>query len=140
MTMRRFTLGLISAAVLAAPAITPALAADGIYIPLFTYRTGAFADSGTPIANGLNDYFQLLNTRDGGIKGLIKLPPSGGLTIACFCWRNRSARAPTRTQMEMSFDRQGKNNDSGRDDPKQEIDVYHHDSKSRSEISDCARR
>ncbi len=69
MTIRRITLGLISAAVLAAPTIGLAQS-DGIYIPLLTYRTGGFADSGTPIANGLNDYFQLLNARDGGINGV----------------------------------------------------------------------
>ena len=29
-----------------------------------------FADSGTPIANGMSDYFALLNKRDGGINGV----------------------------------------------------------------------
>ena len=70
MNLKRLSLGLLAAAVLAAPALESAQAEDGIYIPLLTYRTGAFADSGTPIANGLSDYFQLLNTRDGGINGV----------------------------------------------------------------------
>ncbi|RMD63138.1 MAG: ABC transporter permease [Alphaproteobacteria bacterium] len=71
MTFKRSALGLIAAAAIVAPTIGAAQAAqDGIYIPLLTYRTGPFADSGTPIANGLNDYFQLLNTRDGGINGV----------------------------------------------------------------------
>ena len=34
-----------------------------------TYRTGPFANSGIPIANGLHDYFNMLNARDGGIGG-----------------------------------------------------------------------
>ncbi len=48
----------------------PALAQDSIYIPLFTYRTGPFAASGTAIANGMHDYLTLLNERDGGIGGV----------------------------------------------------------------------
>jgi len=46
-----------------------AVAQEGTYIPLFTYRTGPFSNSGIPIANGLHDYFALLNARDGGIGG-----------------------------------------------------------------------
>ena len=41
-----------------------------IYVPLLTYRTGAFANSGIPIANGMNDYLSMLNERDGGIGGV----------------------------------------------------------------------
>jgi branched-chain amino acid transport system substrate-binding protein len=48
----------------------PAQAQDSIYVPLFTYRTGPFAASGTAIANGMHDYLTLLNTRDGGIGGV----------------------------------------------------------------------
>ena len=51
-------------------AVTDARAQDSIYVPLMTYRTGPFAGSGTPIANGLHDYFTLLNERDGGIGGV----------------------------------------------------------------------
>lgn len=47
-----------------------AAAADGNYVPLLTYRTGAFAGSGTHIANGMYDYLQMLNERDGGIGGV----------------------------------------------------------------------
>jgi len=39
------------------------------FIPLFTYRTGPFANSGIPIANGMHDYLSMLNARDGGING-----------------------------------------------------------------------
>ena len=48
----------------------PAVAQDSIYVPLLTYRTGPFAGSGIPIANGMNDYLQMLNERDGGIGGV----------------------------------------------------------------------
>ena len=45
-------------------------AQQGIYIPLFSYRTGPFAGSGIPIANGMHDYLEMLNERDGGIGGV----------------------------------------------------------------------
>ena len=49
---------------------TQAQAQDSIYVPLLTYRTGPFAGSGIPIANGMNDYLAMLNERDGGIGGV----------------------------------------------------------------------
>jgi branched-chain amino acid transport system substrate-binding protein len=52
-----------------APAMT-ARAQDRIYVPLMTYRTGPFAASGIPIANGMHDYLAMLNARDGGIGGV----------------------------------------------------------------------
>ncbi len=63
-------LGCAMALALAAPAATSALADDSIYVPLFTYRTGPFAGSGTPIADGMHDYLAMLNARDGGIGGV----------------------------------------------------------------------
>ncbi len=36
----------------------------------FAYRTGPFAGSGIPIANGMRDYLAMLNERDGGIGGV----------------------------------------------------------------------
>lgn len=67
--------GLLVGAMLAATAVSPAVvssaaAQDSIYIPLFTYRTGPFAGSGIPVANGMVDYFTMLNERDGGINGV----------------------------------------------------------------------
>ena len=47
-----------------------ALGADRLYVPLLTYRTGAFAGSGIPIADGMHDYLEMLNRRDGGIGGV----------------------------------------------------------------------
>ena len=51
-------------------AAVPALAQETIYVPLLTYRTGPFAGSGQPIANGMHDYLEMLNQRDGGIGGV----------------------------------------------------------------------
>ncbi len=70
MTTKSIALGLTAAAIAATGISASAQAQDGIYIPLLTYRTGAFADSGTPIANGMLDYLLLLNERDGGINGV----------------------------------------------------------------------
>ena len=53
-----------------APPVAAAVAEDSIYVPLFTYRTGPFAGSGTPIADGMHDYLTMLNERDGGIGGV----------------------------------------------------------------------
>ncbi|KAA0214575.1 MAG: ABC transporter permease [Lautropia sp.] len=39
------------------------------YVPLLTYRTGPYAPSGIPAANGMVDYFKLVNLR-GGVNGV----------------------------------------------------------------------
>ena len=71
MTLRYLKIGALAAAAFAGPwAITAAVAQDGLYIPTFVYRTGAFAPNGIPIADGFKDYFTLLNERDGGIEGV----------------------------------------------------------------------
>jgi branched-chain amino acid transport system substrate-binding protein len=68
--LKKITLALAVTTALTGPATTMALADDQIYVPLFTYRTGPFAGSGTPIADGMHDYLTLLNERDGGIGGV----------------------------------------------------------------------
>jgi branched-chain amino acid transport system substrate-binding protein len=40
-----------------------------LVIPDLSYRTGAYAAGGTPFSDGYQDYFNLLNARDGGIGG-----------------------------------------------------------------------
>ncbi|MDQ2083012.1 ABC transporter substrate-binding protein [Xanthobacteraceae bacterium Astr-EGSB] len=50
--------------------VVPASAQEQIYVPLFTYRTGPFSGSGIPIAEGMHDYLEMLNQRDGGIGGV----------------------------------------------------------------------
>ncbi len=62
--------GLALAAVLAAG---PALAE--LNFPSLSYRTGPYAASGIPFADGYADYFKLLNERDGGIGGAMTRTP-----------------------------------------------------------------
>lgn len=69
MRLKHFVLGLAIVTAVSA-AVSLAQAEEGIYVPLFTYRTGPFAGSGIPIANGLTDYLNMLNERDGGIGGV----------------------------------------------------------------------
>ena len=71
MNAKTFLVVLLAMAVVVGPMVMPALAQDKtIFIPLLVYRTGAYAPSGTPIANGALDYFDLINARDGGINGV----------------------------------------------------------------------
>lgn len=72
MTLRHLRIGAVAAGILAAAAwsVPTAVAQDGLYIPTFVYRTGAYAPNGIPIADGFKDYFTLLNERDGGIEGV----------------------------------------------------------------------
>ena len=55
---------LVAAAVMAA---APAMA--DLIVPNLSYRTGPYGANGTQYADGFNDYFTLLNERDGGIGG-----------------------------------------------------------------------
>jgi branched-chain amino acid transport system substrate-binding protein len=72
MTTRKLLIGLLAVALAAGPITGAALAQDGktAFLPLLVYRTGPFAPSGIPIANGFNDYFNLVNERDGGVNGV----------------------------------------------------------------------
>ena len=58
---------LLTLAAASAMAATPALA--DLVIPDLSYRTGPFAAGGIPFSDGYQDYFTLLNERDGGIGG-----------------------------------------------------------------------
>ncbi|GAB4385890.1 ABC transporter substrate-binding protein [Albidovulum sp.] len=63
--MKKGMATLAAAALLAAA--TPAMA--DLVIPSLSYRTGPYAPGGIPFADGYQDYFTLLNERDGGIGG-----------------------------------------------------------------------
>jgi branched-chain amino acid transport system substrate-binding protein len=63
-------MGAALGAVMAGAMTLPAAAQDSIYMPLLTYRTGGFAGSGIPIADGMRDYLEMINQRDGGINGV----------------------------------------------------------------------
>ncbi len=71
MSLKKFVLGALGAAVLAAPfaVSAPALAEDTLYLPKLVYRTGPFAPGGIPTANGAVDYWAMINERDGGVGG-----------------------------------------------------------------------
>jgi len=68
MRLKHVILGAAIAGLLGSSALISQASAD-TFIPLFTYRTGPFATSGIPIANGMHDYLNMLNARDGGIGG-----------------------------------------------------------------------
>src|SRR5258705_11066449 len=69
MKIPRIWLVALAALVIALPALVAAQPKD-MFIPLLVYRTGPYAPSGIPIADGFVDYFTLLNERDGGINGV----------------------------------------------------------------------
>ncbi|MGH6782246.1 MAG: ABC transporter substrate-binding protein, partial [Sphingomonadaceae bacterium] len=71
MKLRAFLIGGLIAALVAGPLAGAGLAqSNTMFIPLLVYRTGPFAPNGIPSATGFNDYFNLLNERDGGINGV----------------------------------------------------------------------
>src|SRR5690349_11270608 len=49
---------------------TTAEAQNEQFIPGLVYRTGAYAPNGVPFANGVADYINMINARDGGINGV----------------------------------------------------------------------
>ena len=57
------------AALAAAGMIAAGPAMADLVVPSLSYRTGPFAPSGIPYADGFADYLTLLNERDGGIGG-----------------------------------------------------------------------
>jgi branched-chain amino acid transport system substrate-binding protein len=67
--MRKLICATAVAAVTVASGL-PALAEGEQFIPVLSYRTGAYAVNGVPFANGNVDYLALLNERDGGINGV----------------------------------------------------------------------
>ncbi len=70
MKISKVTLGTVSALALSGALVAADFAvAEEILVPSLVYRTGAYAPNGVPFANGLADYFALLNARDGGIGG-----------------------------------------------------------------------
>ena len=70
MHFRKLTLGLAGAAIGLAGAASSAMAADPQFVPNLVYKTGPYAPSGTPVAHGFMDYFNMINMRDGGVNGV----------------------------------------------------------------------
>src|SRR5262245_50578757 len=48
----------------------PALAQNEQFIPSLVYRTGPYTPNGIPVANGIADYYKLVNERDRGVNGV----------------------------------------------------------------------
>ena len=63
MKMKTLTAVALAATMAASPAF-----ADLVF-PSLSYRTGPYAANGIPFADGYEDYFKLINARDGGIGG-----------------------------------------------------------------------
>ncbi len=57
------------AALTLSSALTAGMAAADLVIPDLSYRTGPYAAGGTPVSDGYQDYFNMLNARDGGVGG-----------------------------------------------------------------------
>ncbi len=65
------TILVAAAAAVGATALTePALAQSEQFLPALVYRTGPYAPNGIPFADGVADYWTLVNERDGGINGV----------------------------------------------------------------------
>ena len=63
MKMKKLAAMALAGTLAAAPAMAE------LVIPDLSYRTGPYAAGGTPFSDGYQDYFNLLNARDGGIGG-----------------------------------------------------------------------
>ena len=69
--MMKITVALAAAALGVTAVAEPALAqANEQFLPALVYRTGPYAPNGIPFADGVQDYWTLLNERDGGINGV----------------------------------------------------------------------
>ncbi|MBC8338394.1 MAG: ABC transporter substrate-binding protein [Rhodospirillales bacterium] len=71
MKFRSLLLGALGAVVcVTGVAVSKAAYSAEQFIPMLVYRTGPYAPSGIPVANGFRDYYTLVNKRDGGINGV----------------------------------------------------------------------
>lgn len=68
--MIRKTMAVAAFAVGALAVAAPAMAQSEQFLPALVYRTGPYAPNGVPFANGVADYWSLINERDGGINGV----------------------------------------------------------------------
>ena len=71
MNIKKLVLSVLGAVVAATGIFAgPAMAAEEQFFPMLVYRTGPYAPSGIPVANGFRDYYTMINERDGGINGV----------------------------------------------------------------------
>jgi branched-chain amino acid transport system substrate-binding protein len=67
--MRRRSLA-FAAALVSITTADSSLAQNEQFLPHLVYRTGPYAVNGAPFANGVADYWNMINERDGGINGV----------------------------------------------------------------------
>jgi branched-chain amino acid transport system substrate-binding protein len=70
MTRIRLALAVAALTVGATAIAEPAMAQNEQFFPALVYRTGPYAPNGVPFADGVADYWTLINERDGGINGV----------------------------------------------------------------------
>ncbi len=70
MTRTRLALAVAALTVGATAIAEPAMAQNEQFFPALVYRTGPYAPNGVPFADGVADYWTLINERDGGINGV----------------------------------------------------------------------
>ena len=71
MRTRRLALGALAGALAVGGLSIGAVAQEKVqFIPSLVYRTGPYGPNGEPFANGVADYYNLINARDGGINGV----------------------------------------------------------------------
>ena len=70
MKLKVFGIAAVAAAVLSAGVADQAAAQDKQFVPGLMYRSGPYAPNGIPFANGLSDYFRMINAK-GGINGVM---------------------------------------------------------------------
>jgi branched-chain amino acid transport system substrate-binding protein len=70
MKWRTVPLAVLAVLVALAPGAALSQGAKEMFLPSLVYRTGPYAPSGTPFANGFHDYVAMLNERDGGVNGI----------------------------------------------------------------------
>jgi branched-chain amino acid transport system substrate-binding protein len=68
--MKTWIAGLAVSVSVAAMSSAAFAQANEQFIPILSYRTGAYAVNGVPFANGQTDAYALINARDGGINGV----------------------------------------------------------------------
>jgi branched-chain amino acid transport system substrate-binding protein len=68
--MKRTSLALAAAVTSIVTIGSSAQAQNEQFLPALVYRTGAYAPNGVPFANGVADYWTMINERDGGINGV----------------------------------------------------------------------
>ena len=71
MKIRHLVLAVVALAAAASSVVTTSAFAQAKeqFVPVLSYRTGAYAPNGVPWANGYVDYLKLVNAR-GGINGV----------------------------------------------------------------------